>query len=309
MTPADEVIGRSVHERLPPHVAEAILEAGRRAVAEQEVQRIEYSMELRAEERDYEGRVVACGPDEFVLIVRDFTERTRQERVLERERDFSRAVVRSTPSFLALVDERGHAHGREPRARAGGRDTRGGVARAPLLEAVHRRGGRSAGEGGLRADARRRAAGHGRVRARRPGRRAPRRRLDRDDRARRGGRAPLPPVRARRDGPQAGGGGDQAVAGAHRLCRRRGAKAARAQPSRRRPAESRHRHALDPPRGPLAPHRPGQSRGAPRARAGRADDGPRGAARARARAASADPEPPGPRARRARARRPGADLR
>jgi len=107
MTPAEEVIGRSVHERLPPHVAEAILEAGRRAVAEQEVQRIEYSMQIRAEERDYEGRVVACGPDEFVLIVRDFTERTLQERVLQRERDFSRAVVRSTPSFLALVDENG----------------------------------------------------------------------------------------------------------------------------------------------------------------------------------------------------------
>ena len=107
MTPPDEVIGRSVHERLPPHVAEAILAAGRRAVDEQEVQRIEYSMELRGEERDYEGRIVACGPDEFVLIVRDFTERTRQERILQRERDFSRAVVRSTPSFLALVDGEG----------------------------------------------------------------------------------------------------------------------------------------------------------------------------------------------------------
>ena len=106
MTPAEEVIGRSVHERLPPHVAEAILEAGRRAVAEQEVQRIEHSDPV-AEERDYEGRVVACGPDEFVLIVRDFTERTLPERVLQRERDFSRAVVRSTPSFLALVDENG----------------------------------------------------------------------------------------------------------------------------------------------------------------------------------------------------------
>jgi PAS domain S-box-containing protein len=107
MTSPDEVIGRSVHERLPGHVAEAILEAGRRAVAQQEIQQLEYSLELRGEERDYEGRVVACGPDEFVLIVRDFTERTRQERSLQRERDFSRAVVRSTPSFLALVDEDG----------------------------------------------------------------------------------------------------------------------------------------------------------------------------------------------------------
>jgi PAS domain S-box-containing protein len=107
MTSPDDVIGRSVHERLPADVAESILAAGRRAVAEQEIQQLEYSLELRGEARDYEGRVVACGPDEFVLIVRDFTERTRQKRVLQRERDFSRAVVRSTPSFLALVDTQG----------------------------------------------------------------------------------------------------------------------------------------------------------------------------------------------------------
>ncbi|HEX3291555.1 MAG TPA: PAS domain-containing protein [Gaiella sp.] len=107
LTPADEVIGYSVNERLPVGVAEAVLAAGRRAVEEQEPQHIEYSLEVRGAVHDYEGRVVACGPDEFVLIVRDFTERTRQERELQRERDFSRAVVRSTPSFLALVDTDG----------------------------------------------------------------------------------------------------------------------------------------------------------------------------------------------------------
>ena len=107
LTPPDQVIGASVVERVPPHVAEAVLSAGRRAVAEGQLQEIEYSMEIQGELRDYEGRVVACGPDEFVLIVRDFTERARQERVLERERDFSRAVVRSTPSFLTLVDGEG----------------------------------------------------------------------------------------------------------------------------------------------------------------------------------------------------------
>ena len=107
LTPPDEVIGRTVHQRLPRDVADVILAAGRRAVEDGELQQIEYSMDIRGTVRDYEGRVVACGPDEFVLIVRDFTERTRQERVLQRERDFSRAVVRSTPSFLALVDEEG----------------------------------------------------------------------------------------------------------------------------------------------------------------------------------------------------------
>ena len=107
LSPPDEVIGRTVHERLPPEIADAMLAAGRRAVADGVVEQLEYSLEIRGELRDYEGRVVACGPDEFVVIVRDFTERTRQARELERERDFSYAVVRSTPSFLALVDENG----------------------------------------------------------------------------------------------------------------------------------------------------------------------------------------------------------
>jgi PAS domain S-box-containing protein len=107
LTPADQVIGRSIHERLPPHIAEGVLAAGRRAVEEGVLQRVEYSLEIRGELRDYEGRIVACGPDEFLLIVRDFTERTRQAQELERERDFSYAVVRSTPSFLALIDESG----------------------------------------------------------------------------------------------------------------------------------------------------------------------------------------------------------
>ena len=107
LTPPDEVIGRSVHERLPPAVAEAVLTAGRKAVEEGVLQNIEYSLEARGETRDYEGRLVACGPDEFVFIVRDFTEQRRQARELERERDFSYTVLRSTPSFLALVDREG----------------------------------------------------------------------------------------------------------------------------------------------------------------------------------------------------------
>ena len=107
LTSPDDVIGRTVHERLPADIADAVLAAGRRAVAEGELQHIEYSLEVGDEVRDYEGRLVACGPDEFVFIVRDFTAQRRQARELERERDFSYAVVRSTPSFLALVDDEG----------------------------------------------------------------------------------------------------------------------------------------------------------------------------------------------------------
>jgi len=106
-TSPDEIVGHSLHERLPTQIADLVLAAGRRAVEEDALQHIEYTLELRGEQHEYEGRVVGSGPDEFVLIVRDFTELARQARELERERDFSRAVVRSTPSFLALVDEHG----------------------------------------------------------------------------------------------------------------------------------------------------------------------------------------------------------
>ena len=107
LTSADDVIGHTVHERLPADIAEMVLSAGRKAVAEGELQHIEYALDVGDESREYEGRLVACGPDEFVFIVRDFSAQRRQARELERERDFSYAVVRSTPSFLALVDDSG----------------------------------------------------------------------------------------------------------------------------------------------------------------------------------------------------------
>ena len=147
MTPPDEVIGRSVHERLPPHVAEAILAAGRRAVDEQEVQRIEYSMELRG------GGARLRGPCRRVRPRRVRAHRPRLHRTDApgaRPPARARLQPRGRPLDAELPRarrRRGHAPGREPRARAGGRDPRGVVARPPLLEAVHRRGGRRAGAG------------------------------------------------------------------------------------------------------------------------------------------------------------------
>jgi signal transduction histidine kinase len=86
LTSPDEVIGSTVHERLPTEIAELLLAAGRRAIAEQAPQHIEYVLEIAAERRSYEGRVVACSEDEFMLIVRDFTTRARQEEELRSSR-------------------------------------------------------------------------------------------------------------------------------------------------------------------------------------------------------------------------------
>ena len=117
----DQLVGSSIHDVLPPAVADAIMESAGRVLASGGVETIEYELVLSGLPRIFEGRLVGCSGDEFVLMVRDFTEQRRQEselrrlaeeleeRVTElgRERDFTRTVVRSVPSFLALVDADG----------------------------------------------------------------------------------------------------------------------------------------------------------------------------------------------------------
>ena len=180
LTSADDVIGHTVHERLPADIAEMVLAAGRKAVAEGELQHIEYSLDVAGESREYEGRLVACDHDEFVFIVREFTAQRRQARELERERDFSYAVVRSTPSFLALVDAGGTLLGiNRALELSSGIPEETWVGR-PVLGALHRHRGRPARPGGLLSTPERRPAGRRRVRARRGRRAAARRRLDGD---------------------------------------------------------------------------------------------------------------------------------
>lgn len=119
--PPDRLIGSSIHDVLPDDVADAIMAAAHRVLGRGGVETVEYELVLAGLPRIFEGRLVACSHDEFLLMVRDFTEQRRQEselrrlaeeleeRVTElgRERDFTRTLVRSVPSFLALADSDG----------------------------------------------------------------------------------------------------------------------------------------------------------------------------------------------------------
>ena len=119
--PPDQLIGSRIDEVLPPDVAERIMTCSARALERNSVEAVDYTLVLGGSERLFEGRVAASGDDEFLLIVRDATERKRQEGELRRlateledrlaelgrERDFTRTLVRSVPSFLALADAEG----------------------------------------------------------------------------------------------------------------------------------------------------------------------------------------------------------
>jgi PAS domain S-box-containing protein len=106
-TPASEVIGRTVRQRLPSDVAETVMCSIDCALAQGQMQTIEYDLVIRGELRHYEGRIVPSAEDEVLFIVRDISMRKRQARALERERDFVRTVVDSAPTLFCVLDPEG----------------------------------------------------------------------------------------------------------------------------------------------------------------------------------------------------------
>jgi PAS domain S-box-containing protein len=83
---SSDVVGRSVHERLPADLADRVMACAEAALADGRVRTIEYELEFGDDRRYYEGRIVASGSEEFLFIVREITERKQQEQELQASR-------------------------------------------------------------------------------------------------------------------------------------------------------------------------------------------------------------------------------
>jgi signal transduction histidine kinase len=81
-----DVLETTVWDRLPGDLPDRVMAAAERAFAGQGTQTIEYELHFGKELRNYEGRIAAAGHDQFILIVREITDRKRQQRELERSR-------------------------------------------------------------------------------------------------------------------------------------------------------------------------------------------------------------------------------
>jgi PAS domain S-box-containing protein len=106
-TPADEIVGRTVRDRLPAGLADEVMAAIERAISGGGVQTVEYELDIRGAHRFYEGRIAAAGADEALLIVREITDRKAAEAALRSERDYLRTVTDTIPSLLCVVDRDG----------------------------------------------------------------------------------------------------------------------------------------------------------------------------------------------------------
>jgi signal transduction histidine kinase len=82
----DVLLGARVHDRLPQELADRVLEAGQAAIDRGLPQMIEYDLDFDGETRSYEARFAASGEDEFLMIVREITDRKRQQKELEASR-------------------------------------------------------------------------------------------------------------------------------------------------------------------------------------------------------------------------------
>jgi signal transduction histidine kinase len=80
-----DVMGKTLWDRLPQDLADRVLTAGRAALAGHPGV-IEYALDFEEGTRHYEGRFAASGDEEFLMIVREITERKEQQQELEASR-------------------------------------------------------------------------------------------------------------------------------------------------------------------------------------------------------------------------------
>ncbi len=96
--PPDQLVGMTLDDILRPDAVEDVKRATARALAQGSTELVEYSIEQPERDvepiRHIEARIVRSGADEVVAIVRDITERKRQEEALESLVDEQAALSR-----------------------------------------------------------------------------------------------------------------------------------------------------------------------------------------------------------------------
>ena len=102
---AEQIIGAEIQALLPEGVAEQVLAHMEEALRTGESQQAESEVEIRAEIRDYETRLVRSGPEEVLVIIRDVTERKRTEKeLIKRNFELDSFVYRASHDLKAPLN-------------------------------------------------------------------------------------------------------------------------------------------------------------------------------------------------------------
>jgi PAS domain S-box-containing protein len=112
----EDIIGSDIYDAdFPREISERTMALGRKAVETGELQMHEYALEIDGRLHHQEARISPSGADEFLVIVRDITERKRQEQELRLSERRSRALVEVIPDTMFRISRDGtfldyHSH-------------------------------------------------------------------------------------------------------------------------------------------------------------------------------------------------------
>jgi PAS domain S-box-containing protein len=81
--PPEYFLGKTMYDVMPPQLAATFAAAIEKTAGSGEPAIVEYQLPLEQGERFFEGRIVSCGPDRVLSIVRDITDQKRAEERFE----------------------------------------------------------------------------------------------------------------------------------------------------------------------------------------------------------------------------------
>lgn len=108
LRPPEDYIGRRLQEILPAALREQCEVLGRRALANQSIEYLEYEIELPGGVRQYQRAcIVAHGSEKLYVLVRDITERKRAELALQAAEEKQKAILAAIPDLIFHLDSQG----------------------------------------------------------------------------------------------------------------------------------------------------------------------------------------------------------
>lgn len=100
--PKEEIVGKHVSDFLPPDVVAKSAHAIAQTLATKKLHTIEYQLPTSIGLRDYEARLVVCGDDEVLVIVRDITESKQAEVALHQSEEKFKKAFGCSPNAISI---------------------------------------------------------------------------------------------------------------------------------------------------------------------------------------------------------------